>query len=149
MFNSAIRRQALQALRSGVSAPRTAVSRSAVQSRFLSSTPCLREKNSSKDHDPTKSASTAAPEESGEHEGKYARTDENIHVEYPEDSEMPRTPIVQGRGGRHFRRTLASFSLEGKVSVITGGARGLGLVMAQALVASGSDLAIVDLNGEC
>jgi NAD(P)-dependent dehydrogenase (short-subunit alcohol dehydrogenase family) len=46
----------------------------------------------------------------------------------------------------HFKRTLASFSLENKVSVVTGGARGLGLVMGQALVASGSDLAIVDLN---
>lgn len=46
----------------------------------------------------------------------------------------------------HFKRTLASFSLENKVSLVTGGARGLGLVMAQGLVASGSDLAIVDLN---
>ena len=46
----------------------------------------------------------------------------------------------------HFKRTLASFSLENKVSMVTGGARGLGLVMAQGLVASGSDLAIVDLN---
>lgn len=59
---------------------------------------------------------------------------------------MPRTPIVQGRGGMHFKRTLAQFSLENKVSLVTGGARGLGLVMSQALVASGSDLAIVDLN---
>jgi NAD(P)-dependent dehydrogenase (short-subunit alcohol dehydrogenase family) len=46
----------------------------------------------------------------------------------------------------HFKRTLAQFSLENKVSLVTGGARGLGLVMSQALVASGSDLAIVDLN---
>lgn len=45
-----------------------------------------------------------------------------------------------------MQRTLASFSLEGRVAVITGGARGLGLVMGQALVASGADLAIVDLN---
>ncbi|EEP78885.1 hypothetical protein UREG_03731 [Uncinocarpus reesii 1704] len=59
---------------------------------------------------------------------------------------MPPTPVVQGRGGRHFKRTLASYSLEDRVSVVTGGARGLGLVMGQALVASGSDLAIVDLN---
>jgi NAD(P)-dependent dehydrogenase (short-subunit alcohol dehydrogenase family) len=41
---------------------------------------------------------------------------------------------------------LASFSLEGRVAVITGGARGLGLVMTQALVISGADVAIVDLN---
>lgn len=59
---------------------------------------------------------------------------------------MPAQPVVQGRGGMHFKRTLAQFSLENKVSMVTGGARGLGLVMAQGLVASGSDLAIVDLN---
>ena len=117
------------------------------QARLISSTLCLREKDSGRGFDP-ESASTTASEESAEYEGKYARTDESIHVEYPPDSEMPLTPIVQGRGGRHFKRTLASFSLEDKVSVITGGARGLGLVMAQGLVASGSDLAIVDLNGE-
>ena len=43
-------------------------------------------------------------------------------------------------------RTLASFSLENRVAVVTGGARGLGLVMGQAIVESGADLAIVDLN---
>lgn len=47
-----------------------------------------------------------------------------------------------------MRRTLPSFSLEGKVAVITGGARGLGLVMGQALIHSGADLAIVDLNSQ-
>ncbi|PGH16749.1 hypothetical protein AJ80_05064, partial [Polytolypa hystricis UAMH7299] len=94
-----------------------------------------------------RSSTTAAPAgESAEHEGQFARTDENVRVEYPADAEMPRSPIVQGRGGMHFKRTLASFSLEGRVSVVTGGARGLGLVMGQALVNSGSDLAIVDLN---
>ena len=31
---------------------------------------------------------------------------------------------------------------------MTGGARGLGLVMSQALVVSGSDVAIVDLNSK-
>lgn len=45
-------------------------------------------------------------------------------------------------------RTLSSFSLEGGVTVVTGGARGLGMVMGYACVQSGSDLAIVDLNGE-
>lgn len=45
-----------------------------------------------------------------------------------------------------MKRTLDTFSLEGRVAVVTGGARGLGLVMGQALVASGADLAIVDLN---
>ena len=57
-----------------------------------------------------------------------------------------RIKVVQGRGGFHMKRTLPSFSLEGKVAVVTGGARGLGLVMGQALVQSGADLAIVDLN---
>jgi len=47
-----------------------------------------------------------------------------------------------------MKRTLPSFSLEGKVAVVTGGARGLGLVMGQALIHSGADLAIVDLNQE-
>jgi hypothetical protein len=106
--------------------------------------------NNKKD-DPTKdpllSATTKAPEgAAGEHEGRFARTDESVQIPYPPDSEMPAQPIVQGRGGMHFKRTLAQFSLENKVSMVTGGARGLGLVMAQGLVASGSDLAIVDLN---
>ncbi|KAF2454147.1 hypothetical protein BDY21DRAFT_354216 [Lineolata rhizophorae] len=48
----------------------------------------------------------------------------------------------------HFKRTLDSFSLEGHVGLVTGGARGLGLVMAQSLVVSGADVAIVDLNKE-
>lgn len=56
-------------------------------------------------------------------------------------------PVV-GRGGVHALRTLAAFSMEGKVAVVTGGARGLGLVMAQALVTSGADVAIVDMNRE-
>ncbi|KAI2010977.1 hypothetical protein LOY97_005866 [Ophidiomyces ophidiicola] len=119
---------------------------------FISSTPALHSISTKfpSDEDPLKSASTAADpgETSGNHEGRYARIDESVRVEYPPDEEMPPTPVVQGRGGRHFKRTLASFSLEDRVSVITGGARGLGLVMGQALVASGSDLAIVDLNGE-
>jgi NAD(P)-dependent dehydrogenase (short-subunit alcohol dehydrogenase family) len=38
--------------------------------------------------------------------------------------------------------------MEGKTAVVTGGARGLGLVMAQALVTSGADVAIVDMNRE-
>ena len=62
---------------------------------------------------------------------------------------MPKSAPVQGRGGMHFRRTLASFSLEGRVGIVTGGARGLGLVMSQALVVSGADVAIVDLNSRC
>ncbi|OJD29998.1 d-arabinitol dehydrogenase [Diplodia corticola] len=42
--------------------------------------------------------------------------------------------------------TLPFFSLAGKTAVVTGGARGLGLAMSNALVLSGANLAIVDLN---
>ncbi|PBP26811.1 D-arabinitol 2-dehydrogenase [Diplocarpon rosae] len=82
------------------------------------------------------------------HEGSFARTDPSVEVEYPAERDLPSSAPLQGRGGMHFRRTLASFSLEGKVGVVTGGARGLGLVMSQALVISGADVAIVDLNKE-
>ncbi|KFY30913.1 hypothetical protein V493_01548 [Pseudogymnoascus sp. VKM F-4281 (FW-2241)] len=47
-----------------------------------------------------------------------------------------------------FNPTLPFFSLTGKTAVITGGARGLGLAMSKALVMSGADLAIVDINGK-
>lgn len=36
--------------------------------------------------------------------------------------------------------------MDGKVVVVTGGARGLGLVMSQGLVESGAEVAICDLN---
>lgn len=81
-----------------------------------------------------------------EHEGSFARTDSSVQYEHPEEHELPSSAPVQGRGGLHFKRTLASFSLEGRVGVVTGGARGLGLVMSQAMVISGADVAIVDLN---
>lgn len=83
------------------------------------------------------------------HEGSFARTDSSVHVEYPEEHDLPSSKPVQGRGGLHFKRTLASFSLEGRVGVVTGGARGLGLVMSQAMVISGADIAIVDMNSMC
>lgn len=80
--------------------------------------------------------------------GGFARTDESITVEYPEEDELPPSAPVQGRGGQHMKRTLASFSLEGKVGIVTGGARGLGLVMGQGMVISGANLAIVDMNSK-
>ena len=83
-----------------------------------------------------------------QHEGAFGRTDNTIRIEHPEDSEHPPSVPVQGRGGLHFKRTLASFTLENKVAVVTGGARGLGLVMSQACVISGADVAIVDLNSQ-
>ncbi|PGH31752.1 hypothetical protein GX50_05475 [[Emmonsia] crescens] len=155
MFKPSIARQAIRVARHGCkgtaairSPSRPALTINNTTARCISTTPSLRQnKRDDKDDDPFKKSSTAASEgETAEHEGRYARTDESVRVEYPEDHEMPRSPIVQGRGGMHFKRTLASFSLEGRVSVVTGGARGLGLVMGQALVSSGSDLAIVDLN---
>lgn len=80
--------------------------------------------------------------------GSYARTDESITVEYPPDHELPASAPIEGAGraGANVLPTLAAFSLEGKVGVVTGGARGLGLVMGQGMVISGADLAIVDLN---
>jgi NAD(P)-dependent dehydrogenase (short-subunit alcohol dehydrogenase family) len=42
--------------------------------------------------------------------------------------------------------TLPTFSLDGHVGIVTGGARGLGLVMGQGMVFSGSNLALVDMN---
>lgn len=85
------------------------------------------------------------------HAGSFARTDDSITVEYPQEHELPSSePIVgAGRAGMHVYPTLATFSLEGKVGVVTGGARGLGLVMGQGMVVSGADLAIVDMNSEC
>lgn len=82
--------------------------------------------------------------------GQFARTDDSITVEYPPEAQLPTEETVVGtdRAGAHVFPTLATFSLQGKVGVVTGGARGLGLVMGQGMVTSGSDLAIVDLNKE-
>ncbi|KAF4458595.1 D-arabinitol 2-dehydrogenase [Fusarium albosuccineum] len=74
----------------------------------------------------------------------FSRTDPEVQVEYP-DQLPPSKPVI-GQGGQFSKPTLASLSLEGKVVVITGGARGLGLVMGQGCVYSGASLAIVDLN---
>lgn len=83
------------------------------------------------------------------HAGSFSRTDNTVSIQYPGENLEPTSLPVQGRGGMHFKRTLPSFSLEGRVGIVTGGARGLGLVMSQALVISGCDVAIVDLNSEC
>ena len=95
-----------------------------------------------------KSAAAAALEGDADHMGSFSRTDNKVTIEYPEEHDLPRSKPVQGRGGLHFKRTLASFTLEGKVVVVTGGARGLGLVMSQACVISGADVAIVDMNSK-
>ena len=96
----------------------------------------------------TPSAAERALENELAHEGAFGRTDNTIRIEHPDESEHPPDKAIQGRGGLHFKRTLASFTLEGGVAVVTGGARGLGLVMSQACVISGADVAIVDLNSQ-
>lgn len=80
--------------------------------------------------------------------GSYSRTDSDVKVEYPEEHELPSSKPVAGTGGQYIKPTLASFSLDGNVGVVTGGARGLGLVIGQGMVYSGADLALVDLNSE-
>ncbi|KAL3425563.1 D-arabinitol 2-dehydrogenase [Phlyctema vagabunda] len=66
----------------------------------------------------------------------------------PVDESNASNSLVSRNGNFKFIPTLPSFSLAEKVAVITGGARGLGLAMSQALVMSGADLAIVDINKE-
>ncbi|KAF1816543.1 NAD(P)-binding protein, partial [Eremomyces bilateralis CBS 781.70] len=88
------------------------------------------------------------PGSSGDHEGQFARTDPSVVVEYPEEGDLPHSKPVHGRGGMHYKRTLASFTLENHVAIVTGGARGLGMIMAQGLIESGADVALVDLNLE-
>ncbi|KAJ5950014.1 hypothetical protein N7454_001598 [Penicillium verhagenii] len=75
-----------------------------------------------------------------------ARINETISIEYPDQSEVPRTPVIQDRGGMHFKRALTQFPLEDRVTVVTGGASGIGLAMSQAIIATGSHVAIVDMN---
>jgi len=113
-------------------------------SRTFTSFRALRDPTDKDYHDATTGAPAGA---SGEHEGAMSRTDSGVTFAHPEEHEMPRSKAVTGRGGVHALPTLAAFSLEGKTCVITGGARGLGLVMAQAMVISGANIAIVDLNG--
>ncbi|KAK4985268.1 hypothetical protein LTR50_006072 [Elasticomyces elasticus] len=119
--------------------------------RSFAATPRFRKESSpdsnSNDESPHDVHSTSS-NEVAEHEGQFARTDSSVKFEHPEEHEYPKSAPVQGRGGNHYKRTLASFSLEDRVGVVTGGARGLGLVMSQALVLSGADVAIVDLNKE-
>ncbi|KAL9130633.1 MAG: hypothetical protein Q9217_001247 [Psora testacea] len=89
-----------------------------------------------------------ALESHDDHHGSFSRTDNTVQFEYPEEDDHPKDEPYQGRGGIHFKRTLASFTLDGKVAVVTGGARGLGLVMSQACLLSGANVALVDLNKE-
>jgi D-arabinitol 2-dehydrogenase len=149
MFRSHVFRQVARAARA--QAPRAAFrpAQPAISSlRHFTCSPSRFDKDPNSEDHVDAATTSGEPGESGDHEGQYARTRDDIVVEYPEEKDLPPSNPVVGRGGEHFKRTLASFSMEGKVAVVTGGARGLGLVMAQALVTSGADVAIVDMNKE-
>lgn len=77
--------------------------------------------------------------------GSYSRTDKDIEVEYPEEHELPSSKPVPA-GGQYVKPTLGTFTLDQRVGLVTGGARGLGLVIAQGMVYSGADVALVDMN---
>lgn len=80
--------------------------------------------------------------------GSYSRTDKDIEVEYPEEHELPSSKPVHGTDGQYIKPTLSTFTLDRQVGVVTGGARGLGLVIGQGMVYSGADVALVDMNKE-
>jgi len=61
---------------------------------------------------------------------------------------MPHVPIIENGTPQARNPTLPTFSLAGRVCVVTGGAQGLGLVMSRALVLSGASVALVDLQKE-
>jgi len=131
--------------RSSIQTSLPSTTRSITTSTPRSVTPSKGRRNKNDPFHDSSSATLGTP--GYDHEGSQARTDNTIVVEYPDDQQdFPTEPVLQGRGGPHLKRTLPTFSLEGRVAVVTGGARGLGLVMAQSLVASGADVAIVDLN---
>ena len=96
----------------------------------------------------TPRAAEKALNNNDDHRGSFSRTDNRVVIEHPEEDDYPEETQYSGRGGHHFKRTLPTFTLDGKSVVITGGARGLGLVMSQACLLSGANVALVDLNSE-
>ena len=91
------------------------------------------------------------------------RTDMHDHRDPPKgnpiisDRSPPAPPAEEAaalkdnyRSGSYLGTTkrLPEFNLNDKVVLVTGAARGLGLVMSQAMVVSGADVAIVDMNSE-
>lgn len=143
MFKNSIFRQVSRASATANRPPSLRIAPTFIP-RFFSNTSAIRKSKNEDDH--YDQHTTSGERGAFEHEGQHSRTDNRIRVEYPAEEDLPRQQPVQGRGGKHLKRTLASFSLEDRVGVVTGGARGLGLVMGQALVVSGADVAIVDLN---
>ncbi|EAL22045.1 hypothetical protein CNBC1830 [Cryptococcus deneoformans B-3501A] len=84
-------------------------------------------------------------------EPKIAAVDESFTFEHPEKwvDKHPGHDMQRGDFGRHTKRTLASFSMDGKVCLVTGAARGLGNMMARTFVESGANaIVLVDLKKE-
>ncbi|KAK4686718.1 hypothetical protein P7C73_g3407, partial [Tremellales sp. Uapishka_1] len=79
----------------------------------------------------------------------HAHIDESLTFEEPKTwakNDVGHDTIGPGHG-KHNKRTLSSFSMDGKVCVVTGAARGLGNMMARTFVESGADaIVIIDLN---
>lgn len=78
--------------------------------------------------------------------GSHSRTDAEVEFVHPPEEELPPSRPVAHAGGQYVKPTLPTFSLDKNVGIVTGGARGLGLVIGQGMVYSGSDLALVDMN---
>jgi len=79
--------------------------------------------------------------------GEFGQTRSDISIGYRGHGRGQSIPSPEeGANKRHSLRTLGSFSMAGKVCVVTGGARGLGYVMTQAFVESGAHAAIIDLR---
>ncbi|KAJ9115603.1 hypothetical protein QFC20_000928 [Naganishia adeliensis] len=75
-------------------------------------------------------------------EPSAATTDDSMKVPYVEP-EVGKEPSLKPR------RTLSTFSMEGKVCVVTGGARGIGHMISGAFLESGAtQIAILDLRKE-
>lgn len=146
MFKHSLLRQVSRASTTAIRPPTSSATAIARVRQFSNTLNRYEKKDDSEEQHHLDQYSTSGERGAFKHEGQFSRTDRTIRVEYPEEDDLPRQRPVQGRGGFHFKRTLASFSLEDRVGVVTGGARGLGLVMSQALVVSGADVAIVDLN---
>ena len=146
MFKHNLLRQVSRASTTAIRPP-TFTAASKLPARTFTTTAPIREKSDDPDdrHD---EYTTSGQPGAFPHEGQHSRTDNRIKIQYPDEEILPRQKPVQGRGGFHFKRTLASFSLEDRVCLVTGGARGLGLVMSQAMVVSGADVAIVDMNSK-
>ena len=118
MFKTSVLRQATRAVRTNRPATTSFVKSAApaLSERSFHSTSLRRKDDAERN---------VESEENSQHAGTFSRTDNTIQVQYPPEEELPSSKPVQGRGGYHFKRTLASFSLEGNVGLVTGGALSL------------------------